>query len=354
MKYALLVGINYQKYSQKTKLVGCTNDIENIKNLLIDHYNYVPHNITMLCDDSNYLEQPTQYNILYELKNLVRKSQNDNCEEIWFYYSGHGSRIYDDICEDVICPSDYRETGVIIDYELFNIIKFIKCRAFILMDCCHSGTVCKLEWSHEYLYDTGHIRLIRNDDFHTVKNSEIFMFSSCKNEQISRTYYHPDLKDYIGVFTGTFLEILRKSNYTISLYNLYHKICVSIREKGFEQTPIFSSTSSFQNYVLVKAFVPPLETHNPYFQRLDAMLKKFAHSSFRKRRSSSITTEGEDNSDEDYWKYMKMPYEEHTIEFTDIRNHIPFTKTPTLEIHNQFPFQEQEISVERWKHYNVH
>ena len=93
MKKALLIGINYYS-SPSVRLNGCIDDVNNIRGVLIDAYDYDLANIVTLRDDelrSQY--QPTRDNIINNLKQLV--SQTSQLEEIWIHYSGHGSQIQD-------------------------------------------------------------------------------------------------------------------------------------------------------------------------------------------------------------------------------------------------------------------
>jgi len=50
MKKALLIGIDYIDVSG-VSLKGCINDAINMRNMLIDAYDYEPENIVMLRDD---------------------------------------------------------------------------------------------------------------------------------------------------------------------------------------------------------------------------------------------------------------------------------------------------------------
>jgi hypothetical protein len=71
VKKALLVGINY--YNTSNELHGCIDDIVNMRNALIDAYNYPVGNIVMLRDDQPAL-LPTRFNILAQLSSLVQQS----------------------------------------------------------------------------------------------------------------------------------------------------------------------------------------------------------------------------------------------------------------------------------------
>jgi hypothetical protein len=82
-------------------------------------------------------------------------AESSKCEEIWIHYSGHGSQVRDrdgneaDGMDEVVVPVDYTTAGFIVDDDIFNIIKNIKCRAMILFDSA-TATVCDLQWSFQY------------------------------------------------------------------------------------------------------------------------------------------------------------------------------------------------------------
>ena len=91
MKKALLIGIHYNDISGAT-LKGCINDIINMRNMLIDSYDFNSDDIIMLRDDDILkFQPPTYFNILDCLSSIVEES--NNLEEFWLHYSGHGSRI---------------------------------------------------------------------------------------------------------------------------------------------------------------------------------------------------------------------------------------------------------------------
>ena len=177
-KYALLVGCNYLNVKGCT-LNGCIDDIVNMSAAL-QRMGYLQENIVMLRDDKKEPKLlPTRANILQQLQSLVEKSAN--AEEIWFHYSGHGSQVVDrnrdeasgmDSC---ICPLDFMDKGFIIDDDLFKIFSGSKCPTMILSDSCHSGTVCDLPYSIEYVRGNTY-RYTRNNTA-TIANPKVVMIS---------------------------------------------------------------------------------------------------------------------------------------------------------------------------------
>jgi len=253
MKKALLIGIDYTSIPE-VALKGCVDDVINIRNMLIDAYNYDPDNIIMLRDDpaADPLHLPTGENILTNIRMIVEESSQ--LDEIWIQYSGHGSQIPDpgsikhQGIDDIIIPIDFKTYGPIRDIQLFMFIKEIKCRALIIFDCCHSGTICNLQWAFEYLSPTQYTRKMVDDV--VIENPNIFMFSGCKDDQESSDTYNILLKQSVGAFTNAFIECLRKYHHTIDIMLLYREICRYLEIRGYTQRPVFSSSSMNPSYEL--------------------------------------------------------------------------------------------------------
>jgi hypothetical protein len=244
MKHALLIGINYSSIADMS-LHGCIDDIENMQDMLIREYAYDASNIVILRDDvSDSTHLPTRENIILQLNNLANKTLD--LEEIWIHYSGHGSQIRD--CS-VIIPLDYQSSGVIMDYELLDIIEKIRCRAFLIFDSCHSGTVCDLPWSFEY---KSHNKfLITHNNANEFTNPNIYMYSGCKDNQTSADTYSKQLHESVGAFTDAFLICLNRRQYTTTVTQLYEDICLYLMKNGYQQTPMFSSSSKNPEYTIM-------------------------------------------------------------------------------------------------------
>jgi len=235
-KKALLIGINYEDHPPSLR--GCINDIINMRNMLIDAYDFDPENIIMLRDDDPYrFIMPTRENILYETNKII--SESENLEELWFHFSGHGSKLKNETRESIL-PMDYKISDGIYDTELHELIQQIKCKTMMIFDCCHSGTICNLPIQIEYdntAYDNIKVQQYVSHNSH----HQIYVFSSCKEEQTS-----VDTKNFmdqrVGAFTNAFIECLRKSHHNTDILTLYKNICISLIENGYTQTPILSIT----------------------------------------------------------------------------------------------------------------
>jgi hypothetical protein len=142
-RYALLIGIN--DYQALPALNGSLNDVETMRELLVNRYEFDPDNVTVLTDT-----QATRQGILDALKALVARTGPDDI--VYIHYSGHGSQVEDlngdeaDGADETICPRDARTPGIpdITDDEIDAIISGFKTPSvFVVMDSCHSGTVLR-------------------------------------------------------------------------------------------------------------------------------------------------------------------------------------------------------------------
>lgn len=256
MKKALLIGINYINDSDIT-LNGCIQDVINMRNMLIDAYDYENSNIITLRDDEVHSTQkPTRDNIINHFKTLAQES--DKLDELWIHYSGHGSLLFDNKPinmnknnENILVPVDYTTKGFILDIEFLEIIKTIKCKTILLFDSCHSGTMCDLPWAIEYKnplnYTVTHINNI------VISNPNIFMFSGSKDSQTSVDSYNRENQQYVGAFTDAFLHSLRKNRHNVAYKVLYRDICEYLAQNGFTQMPIFSSSVKEPNLIFTRA-----------------------------------------------------------------------------------------------------
>ena len=248
MKYALLVGINYTSVPEST-LQGCINDIKNMSSILISQYGYDASNICMLRDDDP-TKMPTREAMESALNQIVIASQSKLCTEVCIHYSGHGSQIKDTDGDEksgfdsVIIPVDYKTAGFITDDTLYKYIKQITCPTIILMDSCHSGTVCDLEWSFEYLNGSRFNRTRNSDNKRTIQNTNIVMLSGCKDSGTSADIYDPEDKLPEGAFTDAFLRSLKQNKYKGPIWIVYRDTCVWLNKNGYTQKPCFSGTSS--------------------------------------------------------------------------------------------------------------
>lgn len=274
-KRALLIGINYASIPDIT-LNGCVEDIINMRNVLIDAYDYQSSNIVLLRDDnSDPMFQPTLTNIMTQLQSLAHVSSPQ--DEIWVHYSGHGSLLQklNDTnpthVDNILVPLDYPLRGFIREEDLLAVIQTIKCRAIFLFDCCHSGSMCDLPWSIQYNSPTSYSTIQNNTT--AVNNPNIYIFSGCKDNQTSADTYSDVLGESIGAFTNAFIESLRKSRHNTSLLLLYRDVCIKLASEGYTQVPVLSLSKVPSNFILTRATsisIPPsLQAKKPVLNMIN-------------------------------------------------------------------------------------
>lgn len=247
-KRALLVGINYLK-TPNARLYGCINDVVNTKKMLTEKFGYDSQNITLLRDD-DILALPTRNNIMNQLNTIVASSTNTT--ETWIHYSGHGAQILDtdndesDSLDEIIVPSDYPISGIISDDELFSAISKIKGRVLLFFDSCHSATVCDLQYSREYKGGE-FVKTVNNRKY--IANPNIIMMSGSRDNQTSADTYNPVTKQAVGAFTDKLLEAFSVTPEKMDLLKVYNTVCFNLSKSGYEQFPIFSTSSDRIQYL---------------------------------------------------------------------------------------------------------
>jgi hypothetical protein len=244
-KRALLIGINYDN-DASLKLNGCVNDVFAMSNMLIDVYGYSKTNITIMHDGAAPNLLPNRANILRELSSIIANSAS--ASEIWVHYSGHGTYVRDtngdeaDGRDEAIVPSDVYVNGVITDDQLLTIFSQSKCLTYLMFDCCHSGSVCDLQWRFEYVPATrNYIRY--NESKRVLSNQNIVMISGCRDNQTSADAYNIETKMAMGAMTNALIDSIRANNYNATLLKIYADMCGWLKNKGHTQFPCLSSSN---------------------------------------------------------------------------------------------------------------
>ncbi|KAJ3715104.1 peptidase C14, caspase domain-containing protein [Lentinula raphanica] len=158
-KKALLIGINNTLMDQadegsRSNLSMPHTDVESMRKLLIDHYNYKPSDIVTLVDkDAPRQPQPTRDNIRKEMRRLVADARRG--DHFFFHYSGHvvqtenEDRTEEDGKDECLVPSDSDGVhNLVKDDELRSVLVDRLPRGSQLvavLDSCHSGSLLDLE-----------------------------------------------------------------------------------------------------------------------------------------------------------------------------------------------------------------
>jgi len=239
-KYALLVGINRYHPDLDCDLQGCVNDVEHLRAILIDQFEFDPDNIRVLTD-----ERATHNNIIDRLEWLV---DNPNSELV-FQYSGHGSQIRDrngdelnDGMDEILIPYDHDWDFPLTDDALAAIFENIPESSFFTMICdsCHSGTMTRsVKNKSRFLNPPRDIQFRGESKELSVKKIGTralelnhVLFSGCRDDQYSADALIG------GIWQGAFTSSLIKHIGVDKIWaNIYPLVLNTISNGGFEQIP---------------------------------------------------------------------------------------------------------------------
>ena len=155
-KKSLFIGINY--FKSRSELRGCINDVHNIQDFVVKHWNFptdTEHMRVLVDDDPS--NMPTKANIIAGFKWLVQGAKAG--DSLFLHYSGHGGSQKDvdpdtdevDGCDETLIPVDYETNGVIVDDDIHAMLVAglpQGVRLTAIMDCCHSGSVFDLPYTY--------------------------------------------------------------------------------------------------------------------------------------------------------------------------------------------------------------
>jgi len=198
---ALLVANNY--IGTPHQLRGCHNDAENIKNLLVSH--------GTPSDRITILQEATRCQITTGLVTFLKESRPG--DKLFIHFSGHGYHTQDqngdehDNKDEVFVATD----GFIVDDEFNQVfVNFLNngVRAFVVFDCCHSGTMLDLQYNitfHENEEIPFTITKKQNEPHINQSNYQIVCISGClDNQQAADTRIN-------GTFQGALTHCLIQS-----------------------------------------------------------------------------------------------------------------------------------------------
>jgi caspase domain-containing protein len=149
-KWALLIGINqYPKFAPRGQLSGCVNDVQVMRQVLVESFDFPVEHVTLLTDG-----EATREGILAAMQGLLARAGEDDI--VVFHYSGHGSQMTDvegdepDGLDETIVPYDSgrapHENRDIKDDEIYVWIQKLTSKTpwlTLIFDCCHSGNIVR-------------------------------------------------------------------------------------------------------------------------------------------------------------------------------------------------------------------
>ena len=239
IKVGLLVGCNYR--GTTSELRGCINDVKTIERELFPKRNY--DYILTLTEDTTIL--PTREHILNNLKQMLDKLQDG--DTFFFHCSGHGTQQVDrnndeiDGKDEAFVSLDMKIITDDLFQMLFQSVKK-KANIFILMDCCHSGTIIDLPYSLQS--PSG--KIIQNNSFVFYPN--IVMISGCQDKQVSYDAFINE--KHQGALTFAFRTALQNfRSYepikTRMFLDIVHRI---LKQRNYPQLPQLSFSKSECEY----------------------------------------------------------------------------------------------------------
>jgi len=270
-KRALLVGIS--KYdrgrgnSKDWRDLNCSNDIVQMKKILIEKFGFKDEDVHVLLDEKASLDSiKKEFN-----SHLIDKAAPGDI--IVFHFSGHGQQMKDDNGDEIdgkdecFVPFDYRLQGVedkknnprLIDDEIKNLLKLltekmkgsdgtVKGDILITIDSCHSGTGTRGSvnsrgrgWDEKSdgPEPKGKIASEAESGSGIIEEggspSDYTVISACKTWQTAKE----DTKEKMGVFTRHLINALEKMQPTSKYCDLYENLCTLMVSDGwsFRQDP---------------------------------------------------------------------------------------------------------------------
>lgn len=246
---ALLIGITYKKYP-KYELKAPYNDLELMRNFLIDYYSFDNRNITALTDKiRDSLFNATFFNIVSNLKKVIAASEPDDF--LVLYFSGHGGQTQDknedemDGQDEVFLPSNFTESAPINDDLINELLKGCKCSVLIIFDCCNSGSMADLRYSFpisqkKYIID------LNDDRVNELKDKKIVSISSCLDSEKSVERWYPRKRQNLSVFTQHFIRMVKDIRLNGEFQITYDKL----KDRMFESEVLRHGVISFSNSTL--------------------------------------------------------------------------------------------------------
>jgi len=149
-KYALLIGVDkYTSDPLRYNLEGCENDVDMMRQILQERFQFNPSDIKILKSSEATLE-----NIRKAFReHLIAKAKPGDL--VFIHYSGHGTRTKDlngdeeDEYDEALCPTDCHiadnpPRNLLLDDEVGALLDTLKTdNIIVVLDSCYSGTATK-------------------------------------------------------------------------------------------------------------------------------------------------------------------------------------------------------------------
>jgi metacaspase-1 len=257
MDRALLVGIN--AYPDPNTLHGCVNDVNDVKDYIVNNCNFSADAVTLLLD-----ADATADNIKQQLRNATAGLSDG--DRLLFWYSGHGAQLTDgDASTDVICPVDFDFTAdkSVTVQDFHDIFSGLNSgvEAVWGSDSCHSGDLEK-EWrkasTRVFVGPQGfkpHDPNARG--FREISDAMPFiaLMSGCQSDQTSADATFNGRSN--GAFTYYLLQCLNGGAQSAQLTDLVPQVVTALHNNNFTQTPQLSGPTAEVNRTFLGAAAAP-------------------------------------------------------------------------------------------------
>lgn len=275
--YTLLIAINnYAPASNVPTLLGCENDVNNLRDFLKKKY---PEEIarfkTLLNEDATYDNVIAHFG----KEHLLKATKGDF---VLIHFSGHGARglsapefkpYYPDGRDENLICYDSRLPGKqdLADKELAVLIERIAGKGvevIVILDCCHSGSGTRSmldmtignarQWEDRQevrplnTYLNGYFK----EEIHLPASKHILLAACEKRE---KAY---ELSSSQGSFTTHLLQVLAETAGNISYADLFAQTRILMRKISNKQTPQFEPSGFFNVY---DHFLRKSGGHSPSF-----------------------------------------------------------------------------------------
>ena len=185
MNLGIVIGVS--QYQNANDLPGCLNDAASMKQLF---------ELSNKCEDILYLTENTESsNIKSKITSFVSKYQNNDIDEVIFYFTGHG--LFEDD-EFYYVLSDYssskKKQTSLDNSELDNLLRSLSAKLTVkIVDACQSGT--------RYVKDPDTFQKYLNRSEQSY--DKCYFFYSSQNDQSS--YQNSVISDFTASFINTFI-----------------------------------------------------------------------------------------------------------------------------------------------------
>ena len=238
----LLIGINY--VGTPYQLAGCVNDITDTQALLQQFYPSCK-DYRVITDQT--ATKPTRANILAAIDWLVSGLKSG--QNVYFHFSGHGGRVRDTNGDEVsgfdscLYPLNRGNLETITDDELRTQLAArvpAGSKAFVVLDCCHSGTAVDLRYMWQSPSATS-LSYSEDKKYAALPGTVVFL-SGCRDNQTAA-----DTADSKGRPCGALTMALRETwkayGVNIKMKHLLWDVRKYLRDKGYSQIPQLSTGS---------------------------------------------------------------------------------------------------------------